>query len=206
MKRLASLLAAVVLAPASAFSFAHFWDIQEIYTNATGTVQFIEFFENTGGGEIFLSSAAPIRFEINQVTVNSMAFTNATATDGTADLSGSTFNQTFLVATANFQSLYGFAPDYIIPANFFAAGALNTIEFPTGPDEVSLANLPTNGVMSLNGIPGNNLATATSINAQASPRNFAGQTAIIPEPGTTGCMIVGAGALGVLTFIRRRRG
>ena len=204
MKTLASLFAAVLLAPASAFSFAHFWDIQEIYTNAAGTVQFIEFFENSSGGEIFLSAASPIRFEINQATVNSMAFTDATATDGSADLSGSTFGKTFLVATANFQSLYGFAPDYIIPANFLAAGALNTIEFPTGPDEVSLANLPTNGVMSLNGIPGNDLSTATSINAQASPKNFAGQTAIIPEPGIMGLIALGAGLVG-LVWGRRRK-
>ena len=207
MKTILSASAAVMLAPSGAFAFAHFWDIQEVYSNATGSVQFIEFFENTGGGEIFLGSALPLRFEINQVTINSMPFTNATATDGSADLAGSTLNKTFLVATATFQSLYGFAPDYIIPANFLAAGALNTIEFPSGAtlEEVSLATLPLDGVMSLNGIPGNGSPTATSINSQASPKNFAGQTVTIPEPGSLSTLALGGAALTGLAFMRRRR-
>jgi serralysin len=210
VKTILSASAAVMLVPSGAFAFAHLWKIQEVYSNATGSLQFIEFLDNSGGGEFFLSSAVPLQFQINGVTVNSMPFDNTTATDGSGDLStappGTTLNRTFLVATANFQGLFGFAPDYIIPANFMQlTGANRTVEFPSGPDEVSLTSLPLDGVMSLNGNVGNSSPSSTSINSQASPRNFAGQTVNIPEPGSLSTLVLGGAALGGLAFLRRRR-
>lgn len=70
-------------------------------------------------------------------------------------------------------------------------------------DQVSLANLPTNGVMSLNGLPDNDVPDQTSINAQATPRNFAGQQVTIPEPAS--CLALLAGTLAVLPARRRRK-
>src|SRR4030095_15372147 len=99
-------------------------------------------------------------------------------------------------------------PDYILTANFLAQGSLNSIVYSASGDRVNLTNLPTNGVGSLDGLVSNfgTTAAATAVNAQASPKNFAGQMGILPEPGTAGGMILGAGALGALAFIRRRRG
>ena len=66
---------------------------------------------------------------------------------------------------------------------------------------MNLSVLPTNGITSLNGmiyIPATTF-TATSVNQQATPENFAGQTATIPEATTAALVVL---ALGVT---QRRR-
>jgi serralysin len=202
MKRIASLFAAtLLLAPASAFSFAHLWEIQEIYTNATGSVQFVELFTDTGSSEIFLSGQT-LSWDIGGVHQNTMTFSNATATDGSGDLSGSTLNKSVLIGTANLGTFYGIVPDYIIPANFLTRGAVNSVIYSASSDRVNLANLPTDGVMSLNGLVDD--PTSTAINSQATPTNFAGQTFTIPEPRIAGLIALGS-VLSGLVFARRRR-
>ena len=197
MKRLIALLAALILVPNSGFSFAHLWQIQEVYTNASGSVQFVELFDTTNG-EGFLTSGDPtFKFLINGATVNTLTFSNSTATDGTGDLPSGTANHSFLIGTANMTALFGITPDYIIPANFFSKGAQNSVVFSNSGDTAGLANLPTDGLMSLN-------ASTGGVNSQASATNFADLTRPIPEP--TGAILVGAGLLVGILFIRNRRG
>lgn len=194
MRTTAISAAFLLLASPAAFPFAHLWDIQEVYSNSNGSVQFVEFFTD-GGGEFFLTGVQ-LRLELSGSPTSTFTFPN--------DLAGpTTANRTFLAATANFSTLFGITPDYIIPANFLIGGANRTLEFGPGFDEVSLASLPTNGVMSLNGIPNNDSPTATSLNLQATPRNFAGQEVTIPEPSPTLLMI--AAGLGTLITFRRVR-
>lgn len=192
MKTAPVFAAAMVLAAPATYPFAHLWDIQEVYTNPDGSVQFVEFF-SAFDGEFFLT-AAQLHLEINGSAVNTFQFPN--------DISGpTTANRTFLAATSNFQALYGIAPHYILPANFLGSGSNRTLNFGPFFDQVSLTGLPTNGVMSLNGLQGNDNPASTSFNAQATPRNYAGQEVTIPEPVTTS--LLGLGALGALG--RRRR-
>lgn len=194
MKTTAVFTAALLLASPAAYPFAHLWDIQEVYSNANGTVQFVEFF--TDGTSEFFLSAAQMQLQISGSEVNSFQFPT--------DLSGpTTANKTFLAATANFATLFGITPDYIIPANFLSGGANRTLEFGLGFDEVSLAALPTDGVRSLNGIPGNDLPGSTSINDQATPRNFAGQQVTIPEPAAMHLLMLGA--VGMVAAVRPRK-
>jgi len=195
MRTTAVSAAFLLLASPAAFPFAHLWDIQEVYSNSNGSVQFVEFFTD-GGGEFFLNGVQ-LQLELSGSPTNTFTFPNA--------LSGpTTANRTFLAATANFSALFGITPDYIIPANFLIGGANRTLEFGPGFDEVSLASLPTNGVMSLNGIPNNDSPDAISLNPQATPRNFAGQEVTIPEPSSTLLMI--AAGLSALIIFRRTRG
>jgi len=187
---LASAAAALTLQAGATF---HLFTIQEVYTNSDGSVQFIECFTSFGSQQ-FLNGHT-VRSETGSVAQNIFNL---------GQLPGDTTNRTFLVGTANLFTLYGVQPDFVIPANFFAGGANNFISFAEGTDRVNLTNLPTNGVMSLNGLNANTgqTAAATSINAQGTPTNFAGQTATIPEPAPA---VLALAALGTAAWVRKRR-
>lgn len=187
-----SLIAAAFALTSSAQASFHFFDIQEVYTNSSGTVQFIELFtpstnQNSLGGH-------SVTFELNGVTTN---------TFNLSDLVGDTMTKTVLLGTANLTSLYGVTPDFVIPANFFTAGANNFINFSSGTDKVNLTLLPTNGTSSLDGKINDSGTTfaSTSVNTQATPKNFAGQTATIPEPAGAALALLTFG----LTTLRRKR-
>ncbi len=179
--------AATLLANQAHASF-HFYDIQEVFSNADGSIMFIELF-TTSGGQQFLNGHT-ITFEINATIQNTVNL---------SQLPSDSANKTFLVGTANLGTLYGVVPDFVIPANFFTAGASNFINFAEGTDRVNLTLLPTDGTSSLNGIISNAGQTqaATSVNAQATPRNFAGATATIPEPGGAVFILLATGFSGL---------
>ncbi len=191
MKRPAlALAAALAITPAASANF-HLFDIQEIYSNADGSVQFVELF-TTIGGQQFLGGHT-FSFDISGVAQSSINLTN---------LGSDSANKTVLIGTSNLGTLYGVTPDFIIPANFFIkAPANNTVNFASGIDVVNLASLPLNGVQSLNGVIGTTTPTTTTVNAQATPKNFAGQTFTIPEPSTLGLLL----GTSLLAGSRRRR-
>ena len=188
-----SLIAAALAISGSARASFHLYDIQEVFSNGDGTVQFVELF-TTAGGQQFLTGHA-LTFQINTTIQNSRSL---------SQLPGDSANKTFLVGTANLGTLYGVTPDFVITANFFAAGINNFLNFAEGTDRVNLTLLPTNGTSSLNGQIDNPVETsaATSVNALATPTNFAGQTATIPEPGAAALVVLAIG----MTSLRRRRG
>jgi len=170
----------------------HFYDIQEVFSNGDGTVQFIELF-TTFGSQQFLNGHT-LTFQINSTTQSSLVL---------SDLPGDTTNKHFLIGTSTLATLYGVTPDFVIPANFLIAGANNFINFAEGTDRVNLALLPTNGTSSLNGQIGNSGETsaATTVNAQATPTNFSGQTTTIPESTAAA---LGLLALGMMVLLRKR--
>ena len=138
-----------------ALAAVHLWNITEVYTNADGTIQFIEFF-TTAGTET----------QTNGTSLTSNSTTNYTLT---GNLSGNTSNQHFLVATSGFAALSGAVPpDFVMPDNFIAVTGGDTLNF-GGFDIFTIGSglLPTDGVLSLN----RNLTTG-----QNSPTNFAGTT------------------------------
>lgn len=143
----------------------HTYDIEEVYSNVDGTVQFIELFETEGLDEQF-------QFMGKHVTTNANDF------EYPSNLSGSTTANTHvLLATASFASLPGsVTPDFIIPENFFAiiGDTIALRETSSGPsfDEISYAGgeLPIDGVNSLNE------DGSTGVN---SPTNFNGEVGSI---------------------------
>lgn len=151
-------LATVVglVAATSAQAGHHLWDFTEMYSNASGSVQFVEMFtafnDEQGVGPFTVTTGT---HTLNFVTNLS---TNVTA------------NTWILIATSNFASLPGgITPDYIVPANFFPTGG-GTLNYAGGVDVWNYGAVPTNGIGSLlrNG----------SI-AENSPRNFAGQSGFV---------------------------
>jgi hypothetical protein len=144
------------------------WRFSEVFSNADGTVQFIEIQslgadegQAIGGGIRSLSTGHSISL--------------------TQDLVGSTLNKKLLFATAGFGSLPGaVAPDFPttpLAANFFNPNGDTLTLFHHGETHHgdiasrTFSSVPTDGVQSLN-FPFSNFATN-------SPTNFAGQSGSI---------------------------
>ncbi len=134
------------------------WQINEIYSNADGSVQFIELITASSGqqfvtGQAMTSSQGAATYTLNVTT----------------DLPGDSANKTFLIGTQGFAALNIVAPDYVVPNGFLFTGG-GTLNWGGGTDIVSYASLPTDGKLSID------RAGATAIN---SPTNFAGVTGTI---------------------------
>jgi hypothetical protein len=161
---LAALLVGGAAAPA-AHAASHLWRFSEVFSNADGTIQFIEMRECCGAAnETFLDD----KWVRCDTTGMQYTFTaNLPCTDCTA-------NRYLLLATAGFAALPGApAPDYIIPANFIATGG-NTLRYWFYNDALwTFASMPTDGV--------NSLARSGAVGINT-PTNFAGDTGSVAVP------------------------
>jgi hypothetical protein len=161
--------AAFLLGANVAHASFHVWAVTELYSSADGSVQFIKLTNNSTftteyflGGHVITCTGAP-------GVSNSFTFpTNLPAV--------STLNKTFLIGTSNLATLPGgVTPDYVLtnqsPFLFLNTGVTNTVGI-IGSLEAPAAytNLPTDGVLSLNGL-GASLVAATN-----SPKNFNNQS------------------------------
>lgn len=163
------MLVLLLCGPPSALAAFHLWTINEIYSSADGSVQFIEFFTSSccenfvGGQTIRCTESAPPN------TVHDFVIPS--------NLAGSTAGKTFLVATPAFGALPGgVAPDYTMPTGFlFTAGA--TLQLIGAAAFQVYGALPSDGVMSIN-------ASGTPVTN--SPMNYAGAAGSVnvpPPPG-----------------------
>lgn len=157
--------AAFALALLAGASFAHaafhLFRIEQIYTNADGSVQFVVLKEccNTNGENFW--DGQLLRSTTGGVT-KTFQFP--------ADLpSGSTANRRVLVATPGFAALGIVTPDFIMPASFVPVGG-GSLNY-AGVSQVSFGPLPTDGTNAIlsSGAVVPNVAT-----------NFAGQSASAP--------------------------
>lgn len=143
--------AAVLSLAGSARAGHHSWDFTEIFSNSSGTVQFIELFCPNNGE----AGLGPFTVTAGANTLNFV--TNLP--------SAATANTWVLIGTSTFAGLPG-APslDYVIPSGFFATGG-GTLNYASGADVWAYGAVPTNGVLALL----RNGSTATN-----TPKNFAG--------------------------------
>jgi hypothetical protein len=148
-----------------ALAGVHLWRVKEIFSNADGTIQFIEIATCCGStGENFLGG--------HVLTSNTSSFPFP------GNVEGSTLNKHVLLATAGFAALPGApTPDHIIGSNFLSTGGdtitfsfYDALTFPAGA-------LPTDGTNSLNRNP-NDPPTAT-FTALNSPTNYADQSGTV---------------------------
>ena len=155
---LAVLLLAVSV---GAYSSFHEWKINQVYSNADGTLQFIEMFEPVSGdpGQELLRGHA--------ISSNSNVF------NFPRDLAiSNTAGKKFLIGTAGLAAASGVTPDYIIPDGFIFTSNV-TISFDT-VDSVVIPSIPTDGTLSLTRSGANSFTSATN-----SPTNFAGTTGTV---------------------------
>jgi len=175
--------AALLLATQAQANF-HLWLIDEVFSNADGSTQFIELF--TGASMQNFLTGHFISTQQGATTLQVFDFPNA--------LVGETTNQHFLLATPGFKAVAGIDPDYEIPAGFIQVGTATAINFANVTAFSSLAGLPTDGVRSLDALGGT---------ADNTPTNFAGEIGhVVPEPGGA---VLGLAALAALAVLARRR-
>jgi hypothetical protein len=141
--------------PTAVLAEFHTYQIEEIFSNADGTVQYVVMHESQGmsgeyfwAGNPFISSHAgqsklftfpnnlPVGMNCNPYTGCAKAMPTSTA------------NTRVLIATQGFADLQIVAPDFVIP-NGFLSTAGGTINY-AGADQVTYSALPTDGVTAIN--------------------------------------------------------
>jgi hypothetical protein len=206
-------LAGALLAATSSEAAFHLWDVTEIYSNADGSVQFVEFFAtNNSQDELFdhdvTSTATTYTIPHDLGTADPIGNPNGGGNNATA-------SRSFLIATPGFAALPGApTPDYVFDATNFFDTVADTVTL-VGADGLSFTSgeLPTDGVDSLNeDFGGSNRNVAVN-----SPTNFAGETGSVdlsdappPAPAMNAVGVVSALALLVVAAIavlatRKRR-
>jgi len=172
----------------------HFWSISQIYSNSSGSLQFIEMF-TTVGGQQFVNGTS--------ITVNNSANTlhNPFTVPSSPDYSSIDSAGHFLLfGTAGLHAAGGPVPDFIIPNNFlFTAGGSIDFFGTSGNSGLSYPALPTDGIHSL---PVNGFSVGSS--AFNFAHNYSGQTGqVVPEPAAI--TLAAIGGICASCFLRRRR-
>ena len=158
----AALLLAAALACGHAWASFHLFSMSELYSNADGSVQFLEITALAPGQQFVAGHSLRVQ---QGSSMHSFTFPGA--------LPGDTSGRVMLVGTQGFASLGIVAPDYVVPNGFFFPGN-GTITYAEGADVWSYSALPSDGSLALqrNG--------STSINLA---RNFAGASGSVPGAG-----------------------
>lgn len=146
-------LSLMALASPASATF-HLWQISEVFSNADGTIQFVEL-QTADGGQEFVSGQ--LLTSTSGQTQNVFAFPS--------NLPGDSAGKSFLIGTTGFAALRTVVPDYIVPDGFLfpTNGSVNF----AGVDSVAWTSLPTNGTSSID------RTVTVQVN---SPKNFAGAT------------------------------
>ena len=131
--------AATIFYAAGATAGIHTWDVVEVFSNANGTIQYVELFDfGLTGTEINVGNSSL------SSNLHSFSWTNGTVDEPTN-------GRSYLIATAGFAALPGApVPDVIIPADKvpFFSKAGDTVTFGNG-DALTFGPVPINGSDSL---------------------------------------------------------
>ena len=169
---MASIVAMLLAAAGTSRAEYHTFQIEQIFSNADGTVQFVVMHEMFGQDGESLWMGNPLTSG-NGGTSQTFTF-NKNLPGGTPGYGygmgtpAPTANKRVLIATQGFAALGIVTPDFVVPNGFLPTGG-GTLNY-AGVDTVAFGALPTDGVKAINrnGTPIQNLAT-----------NFAGQSASV---------------------------
>jgi hypothetical protein len=186
MRVVAVALGALVLGgwASTAEAIFHTFQIEELYSNPSGTVQFVELREAFGANDQ--------QFLAGHALTSTQGATTRTFTFATNLPNNLTAGKRVLIATPGFAALGIVTPDYIVPAPFLFPGG-GTLNYAL-VDSLTYPALPADGVSSLN------RSGTTGVN---SPTNYAGQTGSIgpPAPPAAGFGIPTLGAPGLAALV-----
>ena len=203
-KKIITLLVFSISCASTAHADFHKWEITELFSNADGSIQFIELFTVADGQELLNTSPDTAQLSSTDGIITNLmgSFPNDLPREFTA-------NKSFLIGTTAYAGLDGaVTPDYILPDEFLFTGG-GTVVFADMFDPLSTViygTLPTDGTLSLH-VDLNTSAISTGTN---SPTNFAGATGSIVAPAAVplpaSAWLFMSGLLGVVGIGRRRRG
>jgi len=195
-KKFSTLLVFSITCASTAHATFHSWEINELYSNTDGSIQFIELLESKGDDDshLLFTDNAQLASTDGSITNLMASFPNDLPSNLTA-------NKFFLIATTGFAGLDGaVTPDYILPDEFlFTAGG--TVDFGLDVSVITHGALPIDGILSFNA------DGSTGIN---SPTNFAGAAGsiiapvVVPVPAAAWLFV--SGLLGLVCVGRRRGG
>ncbi len=166
-RRALAALALLLLAATSAHATFHLWSMDELFSSADATVQFLEMTALTGGQEF-------------------MGGHTLVATDGAtthtfvipSNLPGDTAGRRMIFGTRSFAALGVVQPDFVLPDGFFFPAG-GTVRFAEGADTWNHGPLPADGVHALDrsgavivNSPTNFLRATGSVDLAAAPRNY----------------------------------
>ena len=161
---------ALLAAAPGAYATFHLWRITQVYSNADGSVQYIELMAYASGqqfvhGHTIVSSQGATTHSFTMPT-DLPGNTAVTTGGGYYGGGGATSFKSMLIGTQGFAALGVVAPDFVVPNNFlFTSGG--TLRWGEGADSWDYPALPTDGTLALN------RTGSTSPNA---PMNFNGDT------------------------------
>ena len=164
----AAAIATATLSVVPAHAAFHLFRIDQIYSNADGSVQYVVIREASGAnGENFWSGLSLRTTNAAGVAKNFQIPSNLP--------SSSTASRSVLIATAGFAALNIVTPDFTVPARFIPTDG-GTLDYASGTDRINLPPLPTDGVTAIdrNGTP-----------VAATPKNFANATGTMTAMAVT---------------------
>ena len=159
----------------------HLWRITQLYSNADGTVQYIEL-EALASGQQYLTGHGVTSAQgssVHSYTFNQALPGDTAVTTGGGGYYGGgmvTSYMSMLIGTQGFAALNVVTPDYVVP-NGFLFSTNGTVTWGDGADTFSYASLPTDGRFALN--------RDGSMTTNA-PMNFNGQMGTITTIPTSG--------------------
>jgi len=190
-RALGALAGLALLLPASAAAKAHHWRFSEFFSNADGSVQFVELVECCGSGEETNISGWELRSN-----ANTWIFPH--------DLSGDTTHQHLLVATQSFAELPGApTPDFIIPPQFFDP-ASDQLTYRVH-DTVVVTAMPVDGLHSVDRDGNVRVNDPTNLAGETGTIGLATPTAPALEPASLGVLVLALAWLGSRLAFRRGR-
>jgi serralysin len=171
----------------------HLWQVRELYSNSSGTVQFIELFTTSNSQTNFSVPRTIVSTNVGGTLTNTFTLPIATLAP--------TLNKSWLFGTAGVAANGGPTPDHILPNNFLFTGGGSINLFNTAAISGTYAALPTNGILSRNFTPAGINNTPSDL--PNSPTNFSGTVGTVPEP--TSLVLVSLALGGIYSMSRRRK-